>query len=173
MLSALLRCVPTPRIGFTLRDGGLLFFAGLYEEWRPQAVQSESTLTILTCDPNAVTRPIHTRMPVILADTKAQEDLINPAAGAAGIEPGQQPQERRPRLLIPTGLGETQRKDHHGRESRCNEERLFSTTRMATSSRFTVTVCPTRSRSSPTLTREWKSSIWRRTRPTSEKPSGS
>jgi putative SOS response-associated peptidase YedK len=63
---------------FHPRDKGLLFFAGLYEEWYPREGQSETTFTILTCEPNAVTRPIHNRMPVILADPKAQEDWINP-----------------------------------------------------------------------------------------------
>jgi len=56
----------------------LLLFAGLYEEWEPHAGQSETTFTILTCDPNEVTRPIHNRMPVILPEAKAQEDWINP-----------------------------------------------------------------------------------------------
>src|ERR1700689_3291134 len=51
-------------VWFHPRDGGLLLFAGLYEEWRPQSGQPETTFTILTCDPNAVTRPIHNRMPV-------------------------------------------------------------------------------------------------------------
>lgn len=44
----------------------------------PQAGQAETTFTILTCEPNQVTRPIHNRMPVILPDTKAQEDWMNP-----------------------------------------------------------------------------------------------
>jgi len=65
-------------VRFHRADGGLLFFAGLYEEWRPQPGTPETTFTILTCAPNAVTRPIHNRMPVILPDTKAQEDWINP-----------------------------------------------------------------------------------------------
>jgi putative SOS response-associated peptidase YedK len=63
---------------FTPQDGGLLFFAGLYEAWCAPAGQTETTFTILTCGPNAATRPIHNRMPVILADVKAQEDWINP-----------------------------------------------------------------------------------------------
>ena len=79
-------------VWFHPQHGGLLFFAGLYEEWCPHAGQPETTFTLLTCGPNAVTRPIHNRMPVILQDTKAQEDWINP-------------RERNPislkRLLIP------------------------------------------------------------------------
>ena len=65
-------------VWFHPQDGGLLFFAGLYEEWQPPNGSPETTFTILTCDPNAVTRPIHNRMPVILANTKTQEDWINP-----------------------------------------------------------------------------------------------
>jgi putative SOS response-associated peptidase YedK len=65
-------------VWFHPRDGGLIFFAGLYEQWHPQAGPPETTFTILTCAPNAVTRPIHNRMPVILPDAKAQEDWINP-----------------------------------------------------------------------------------------------
>jgi putative SOS response-associated peptidase YedK len=65
-------------VWFHARDQGLLFFAGLYEEWRPHDGPSETTFTILTCHPNAVTRTIHNRMPVILPDAKTQEDWINP-----------------------------------------------------------------------------------------------
>jgi putative SOS response-associated peptidase YedK len=65
-------------VRFYPKHGGLLFFAGLYEEWHPKAGPPETTFTILTCDPNAETRPIHSRMPVILPDEKAQEDWINP-----------------------------------------------------------------------------------------------
>ncbi len=65
-------------VWFYPRDNGLLLFAGLYEEWHPREGAPETTFTILTCEPNAVTRPIHNRMPVILADPKAQEDWINP-----------------------------------------------------------------------------------------------
>jgi putative SOS response-associated peptidase YedK len=102
-------------VWFHPQAGGLLFFAGLYEAWQPKAGQPETTFTILTCEPNRVTRPIHNRMPVILADTKAQEDWINPrepnprslaiadsragrsVAGAASIKLGQQREERWPR----------------------------------------------------------------------------
>ncbi len=65
-------------VWFHRQDSGLLFFAGLFEEWHPHGGQTETTFTILTCAPNAVTRPIHNRMPVILANEKAQEDWINP-----------------------------------------------------------------------------------------------
>jgi putative SOS response-associated peptidase YedK len=65
-------------VWFHAHDDGLLFFAGLYEEWQPPTGAAETTFTILTCEPNAVTRPIHNRMPVILPNLKAQEDWMNP-----------------------------------------------------------------------------------------------
>lgn len=60
------------------RDEGLLFFAGLFEEWQPPEGPSQTTFTILTCEPNATARSIHNRMPVILPDARSQEDWINP-----------------------------------------------------------------------------------------------
>ncbi len=45
-------------------DGALFAFAGLWETWDKEGIES---CTIITCEPNVVTRPIHNRMPVILA----------------------------------------------------------------------------------------------------------
>ena len=53
-------------------DGGLIYFAGLYESWQPQPGQWQRTFTIITTDANRLTAPIHNRMPVILA-----EDLVD------------------------------------------------------------------------------------------------
>lgn len=47
-------------------DGRLLFFAGLWEEWR-SGDQVRRTFTILTTDPSPDVLPLHDRMPVILA----------------------------------------------------------------------------------------------------------
>ena len=113
-------------VWFHPHDGGLLFVAGLYDEWSPQAGQSETTFTILTCDPNALTRPIHNRMPVILPDAKAQEDWINPQDhnplslkrllipapnDLLRVQPASSlinsPKNDGPELLIPTVTGET------------------------------------------------------------------
>jgi len=57
-------------------DGKLILFAGLYEDWFPEKDLPETTFTIITCEPNAVTRPIHNRMPVILEE-RAADDWMN------------------------------------------------------------------------------------------------
>ncbi len=64
-------------------DGGVPFaFAAL---WTPAKIQGEwiSSVTLLTCDsaPNRIAAPIHGRMPVILADTDAQNAWLDPALG--------------------------------------------------------------------------------------------
>jgi putative SOS response-associated peptidase YedK len=59
------------------RDGQLLLFAGLYEEWKPADRKAETTFTILTCAANARMSRVHDRMPVILSDRDA-DDWMNP-----------------------------------------------------------------------------------------------
>jgi putative SOS response-associated peptidase YedK len=59
------------------RDGGLLYFAGLYESWRPKPGESQQTFTIVTTIANELIKSIHDRMPVILNE-RAAEDWMNP-----------------------------------------------------------------------------------------------
>ena len=59
------------------RDGQLLLFAGLYEEWQPAAGDAQTTFTILTCAANLTMARVHDRMPVILSDRGA-DDWMNP-----------------------------------------------------------------------------------------------
>ncbi len=49
-----------------VNDGALYAFAGLWESWDKEGEVVESC-TIITGEPNAVAKPIHNRMPVILA----------------------------------------------------------------------------------------------------------
>jgi putative SOS response-associated peptidase YedK len=47
-------------------DRGVFLMAGLYETWFPDEGERRRTFTILTTRPNAVSTPIHDRMPAIL-----------------------------------------------------------------------------------------------------------
>jgi putative SOS response-associated peptidase YedK len=64
-------------IRFHRRDGGLFFFAGLYESLFPEKNRPEMTFTIITCAPNAEIAAIHDRMPVVLHE-RAADDWMNP-----------------------------------------------------------------------------------------------
>jgi len=53
-----------------LKDGAPFGMAGLWERWvDPETDEELRTCTIITTEGNAVMRPIHDRMPVILPDT--------------------------------------------------------------------------------------------------------
>ncbi len=66
------------------RDGGPLALAGLWERWSVGDGEPVLTFTILTTSPNATLRPIHDRMPVVLAARDWAQwldaDVQNPAA---------------------------------------------------------------------------------------------
>jgi len=67
-----------------LKNQGLFAFAGLWERWQQEETVIESC-TIIVMDANALTRPIHDRMPVILdplnydawLDNKATADSLH------------------------------------------------------------------------------------------------
>jgi putative SOS response-associated peptidase YedK len=53
---------------FRRPDGALLALAGLWEEWAdPQTGELVESCTLLTTEANAAVRPVHHRMPVLLA----------------------------------------------------------------------------------------------------------
>jgi putative SOS response-associated peptidase YedK len=51
---------------FELNDGNLFAFAGLWDRWKDPSGQWVKSCSIMTTAPNAVTSPVHDRMPVIL-----------------------------------------------------------------------------------------------------------
>lgn len=52
-----------------LGNGGLMGFAGLWEEWQPKnGGPPVLSCTIITTEPNTLVAPIHDRMPVILGE---------------------------------------------------------------------------------------------------------
>ena len=63
-------------------EGGVLSFAGLWDHWKsPETGELVASCTIIVTDANALTRPIHNRMPVIL-DKAELAPWLNGAAGA-------------------------------------------------------------------------------------------
>ena len=78
---------------FEVRDGELFAFAGIWDRWQGGGIAIE-TCSILTTTPNAVTSPVHDRMPVILhpdiydlwldpgmTDVATASDLLKPYDG--------------------------------------------------------------------------------------------
>jgi len=51
---------------FEVNEGELFAFAGLWDRWKDTSGQWIRSSSILTTTPNAVTSPVHDRMPVIL-----------------------------------------------------------------------------------------------------------
>jgi putative SOS response-associated peptidase YedK len=58
---------------FEVNDGELFAFAGLWDRWKDPNGQWIKSCSILTTTPNAVTSPVHDRMPVII--DRADYDL--------------------------------------------------------------------------------------------------
>jgi putative SOS response-associated peptidase YedK len=64
---------------FEVNRGELFAFAGLWETWNDPSGKHLETCSILTTTPNAITAPIHDRMPVIL-DPQWYDLWLNPGA---------------------------------------------------------------------------------------------
>ncbi len=72
----------------TLADGGPFGFAGLWESWRdPESDERIESATIIVTEANDLLRPIHDRMPVILApaDFDAWLDVEQPREAAEAL----------------------------------------------------------------------------------------
>jgi len=71
----------------SMADGSTFAFAGLWEKWRSTEGEIIESCTVLTTDANDLLRPIHDRMPVVLAEENYDAWLDSAA--------------RQPELLLP------------------------------------------------------------------------
>jgi putative SOS response-associated peptidase YedK len=76
---------------FEVNDGELFAFAGLWDRWRDPNGTAVETCSILTTAPNAVTAPVHDRVPVILDpdsyDLWLDPGMNNAAAASEMLKP--------------------------------------------------------------------------------------
>jgi putative SOS response-associated peptidase YedK len=66
----------------SLRAGGPLAFAGLWERWAPEAGEPVETFTIITTRANKLVNDVHERMPAIIAPADYQRWLTGAQATA-------------------------------------------------------------------------------------------
>ncbi len=59
----------------SLKNGELLFLAGIWEEWR-HGGELKRTFSIVTTEPNREMTALHNRMPVVLADAEQQQSWL-------------------------------------------------------------------------------------------------
>lgn len=62
---------------FTINDGELFSFAGLWDRWQRFDGKEVISFTIITTEPNDLSAPIHNRMPVIL-NQEDEESWLDP-----------------------------------------------------------------------------------------------
>jgi putative SOS response-associated peptidase YedK len=70
---------------FHRRDGQPFAFAGLWERWAPPDGEAIESCTILTTVANELARPVHDRMPVIVAPADFSQ-WLDPAAKAEPLQ---------------------------------------------------------------------------------------
>jgi putative SOS response-associated peptidase YedK len=70
---------PRRPVHFSLDGDEPFCFVGLWTRWRSSDGELVRSCTIVTCDANAITQPVHDRMPVILADPEAWQCWLDPA----------------------------------------------------------------------------------------------
>jgi putative SOS response-associated peptidase YedK len=73
---------PRRPLHFSLADGEPFCLAGLWTRWSAPDGGLVPSCTIVTCEANELARPIHERMPVILAGSEAWEAWLDPAVDA-------------------------------------------------------------------------------------------
>ncbi len=78
---------PKQPFWFHRADGGLITFAGLWEQWISPDGEPIETCTIITTASNAALRPVHERMPAIIppADRPVWLDCTNPVSAVVPL----------------------------------------------------------------------------------------
>lgn len=76
---------------FQMTDRSVFAFAGLWERWRSPTGDVITSCTILTTSANILLRPIHERMPVILAPAAYEQWLDPSLIEAARLQPLMEP----------------------------------------------------------------------------------
>ena len=81
--------LPTHRQPFHIHrpDGSVFGFASLWEQWHDASGKKLETCTILTTAANALLRPLHERMPVVVAPADYAAWLDPAVTDAAQVEP--------------------------------------------------------------------------------------
>lgn len=69
----------------TAKDGGLLFFAAIFDVWHAPGGMQVSQVATVTCEPSADVRKIHHRMGVLLTAADVPIWLGQDLAAAAGL----------------------------------------------------------------------------------------
>jgi putative SOS response-associated peptidase YedK len=72
---------------FSMQDESPIALAGLWEHWHGADGTTLETCSLITTTPNEVVRPLHDRMPVILAGAAIDQWLDPVNADPAGLEP--------------------------------------------------------------------------------------
>jgi putative SOS response-associated peptidase YedK len=85
-----------------MKDNSPFAFAGLWERWRGGAGEPVETCAILTTTANAVVRPVHDRMPVVLAPGDFAA-WLNPRTPAADLHSLLRPFPAEVMTAVPVG----------------------------------------------------------------------
>jgi putative SOS response-associated peptidase YedK len=85
-----------------MRDGRPFAFAGLWERWHGGEGEPVETCAILTTEANELVRPVHDRMPVILAPADFGA-WLDPRTPCAALSPLLRPYAAEEMTAVPVG----------------------------------------------------------------------
>jgi putative SOS response-associated peptidase YedK len=69
---------------FSLTTGAVFALAGLCTTWTPEEGLPLRSCTVITTEPNELVKPVHDRMPAILADAESMAKWLDPELGSDG-----------------------------------------------------------------------------------------